>query len=280
MEYRQYAPPPPLRRFVECLWTLRARDAAGPPQRVLPDGSVELILHLGGEFRRHEPDGVVHRQPRALVVGDVARWMMLESPADVHLIAVRFRPGMTRGVLGVPAGALAGGCHDLAAIGVRELGGILERVGNANPADRLDLLLGALQAAHLRAAEPAACFAHAFEVIRQRAGRVAIDEVAVAVGCSPRHLERQVRAESGLSPKQFARLCRFQAVVGRLQGDSPPAWARLAVECGYHDQPHLVRDFRSFAGTTPAAYWRELHPLTDLFATPVGNVQDGASHPA
>jgi len=32
----------------------------------------------------------------------------------------------------------------------------------------------------------------------------------------------------------------------------PPA--RVAVECGFHDQPHLTRHFRRQVGTTPAAY--------------------------
>jgi AraC-like DNA-binding protein len=33
-------------------------------------------------------------------------------------------------------------------------------------------------------------------------------------------------------------------------------WARLALECGYFDQAHLIHDFASFASVTPAEYRR------------------------
>lgn len=75
-------------------------------------------------------------------------------------------------------------------------------------------------------------------------------------------------------------MSRFQGVVARLNRRVPPNWSRLAVQAGYHDQPHLVRDFREFGGTTPAAYWRETHPLSDLFHASVDFLQDAGEGPS
>jgi AraC-like DNA-binding protein len=36
-------------------------------------------------------------------------------------------------------------------------------------------------------------------------------------------------------------------------------WGQLALEQGYFDQSHLIRDFVEFSGLSPADYLRRLH---------------------
>jgi len=33
-----------------------------------------------------------------------------------------------------------------------------------------------------------------------------------------------------------------------------PDWTAIALDCGYYDQSHLIRDFREFAGMSPEQY--------------------------
>lgn len=64
-----------------------------------------------------------------------------------------------------------------------------------------------------------------------------------------------------MTPKLFARVRRFQRAIS-LAGQAPTVnWARLAADCGYFDQSHLIRDFVAFSGLTPADYlrWRTPH---------------------
>lgn len=107
---------------------------------------------------------------------------------------------------------------------------------------------------------------HAWRRLARTAGRVGVAELADELGWSRRHLAVRFRQEIGLPPKTAARLLRFQRAYATLSRDVLPAptggatpvgecggWAELAVRCGYFDQSHLIRDFRQFAGTTPAA---------------------------
>jgi AraC-like DNA-binding protein len=278
VEYAEYAPPASLGRHVQCLWRIRAPAGDATPQRILPDGSVELVLNLGDAFRRHEPDGQIGVQPRALVVGITDRPLIIEAAGRVDLIGVRFRPGVAGGVLGIPQAALAGACHDLRDLGVRPLHGLLEVVGNADSdRDRLGCMEAGLLEASRQARPPATTVHQAAGWIVGHAGRAPIGGLAHLTGQSQRHLERQFRREVGLTPKGLARIRRFQSLVARLAGAAPPRWATLAIECGYTDQAHLTREFRAFAGTTPAAYWRETHPFSDLFHGSVEFLQEGAA---
>jgi transcriptional regulator GlxA family with amidase domain len=80
-----------------------------------------------------------------------------------------------------------------------------------------------------------------------------ITAVARAVALSPRQLERVFHREVGLPPKLYARLLRFRRMLGVLNR-ADPRWADLAAHAGYSDQPHLVREFREFAGLSPGAW--------------------------
>ena len=52
---------------------------------------------------------------------------------------------------------------------------------------------------------------------------------------------------------------RFESVCRSLRG-RPADWARLAQQAGYTDHPHLNRDFRDLAGTTPGEFLARLIP--------------------
>ncbi|MBU8856070.1 MULTISPECIES: helix-turn-helix domain-containing protein [unclassified Micromonospora] len=91
---------------------------------------------------------------------------------------------------------------------------------------------------------------------------VGVATLAQELGWSRRHLSVRFRREFGLPPKTVARLLRFErayASLGRTlltaqaAGPDGTGWAERAARWGYYDQSHLIRDFREFAGATPAA---------------------------
>jgi AraC-like DNA-binding protein len=66
-------------------------------------------------------------------------------------------------------------------------------------------------------------------------------------------LERQFRAAVGTSPKSFSRLARLQYVCALW--DTGKSLTEIAFEAGYSDQPHMVRDFQLFTGTSPEQFF-------------------------
>ena len=86
---------------------------------------------------------------------------------------------------------------------------------------------------------------------------VLIDEL----GSSRKRLVARIRDAIEVTPKTAARLLRFEALRARLRvGHESRSWARLATECSFFDQAHLIRDVHRFAGIRPTEPLASLTP--------------------
>ena len=274
MRYREIKPSFPLRRFVECFWTLEGGSAqsgsaddggsaAAPPERILPDGCVELILNFGDRFFQHV-EGKPELQPRNFVVGQMTGPILISPSGRVELLGIRFQPGGTRPFLDSPAHEFTDAVVDL---------------GSFSSTFERDLLHVCADSRTLaaRVAEADAYLCerlgktdadlHLIELalrIIHRRGLVSVDQLASHAGVSSRQLERRFLREVGIGPKLLARIVRFQQV-SRAVEQCDSAWAEVAVECGYYDQAHLIRDFNQFAQQTPAVLFASQSALTESF---------------
>jgi AraC-like DNA-binding protein len=104
----------------------------------------------------------------------------------------------------------------------------------------------------------------AWHQIRQTRGRIRVDELASELDWSRKRLWSHFRAQVGLTPKQAAKLVRFDHAVHRLARGRPPA--AVAADCGYSDQSHLHRDVLAFTGLTPAVVAAEPFLAVDHLA--------------
>jgi len=253
MEYAEFAPVAGLRPYLRCIWTLRA-PAGGGIERVLPDGCPELILNRADPFVGLGPRGERNVQPLAMAVGQIARYLEIEPSGVVDLIGIRFEPAGMHALLDLPMHELVGSRVDL-----RHLDRPL-RDAFVDAAAQGLLPLQTMLLERLAGRRSAAALA-ASRLIAG-GGQASLDHL----GLPARTLERHFRREVGLSPKRMSRIVRFHAVVGVLDRGARPDWTAVALDAGYYDQAHLIRDFRQFSGITPGAYLREQYALADLLA--------------
>lgn len=241
--YAEFPCHPALRPYVACLWA--ARTAAAAPHRVVPDNCVDILWQ--------------DTRPDAFAVGMMSTPIWVPAAGPVRIVAVRFRPGAAGLFLGAPLHALTDGRADLADLwgssaALRLHDALWEPA--LDTAGRLRLIEEALLAR-------LSCASTAVPSLGQRAvaaieaahGTLRLEALAGSLNVSRQHLALQFRQQVGLTPKLFARICRFGRASTALRGDGNVDLAALALECGYFDQSHLIRDFHDFAGTTPAA-WR------------------------
>jgi transcriptional regulator GlxA family with amidase domain len=80
---------------------------------------------------------------------------------------------------------------------------------------------------------------------------------------SRRRLARLFELEVGTTPKRHARLVRFRHLLREVHRAQTVDWPSLALDCGYFDQAHLIRDFRAFSGFSPTEYLAHARDLSN-----------------
>jgi AraC-like DNA-binding protein len=248
--YFRRSPHQSLAAHVDYYWY--ASDAPRPERvHVVPSGTLEIVFNLrDNEFRISDPSDpakfVCHSG--AVVSGAQARYFAIEVPAHASTIGVHFRPGGAFALLGVPPGALTDEHANLDAVwGVRATE-IHERLCSArNLEARFRILDRALTERLATQPRDEVMFALA-RLLRTNAR---VDRVASEVDLSHRRFIEVFSAEVGVGPKIFSRVGRFQRALALAQREPSPQWSELALQCGYSDQPHLIREFVSLAGLAP-----------------------------
>lgn len=263
MNYCEIRPRHPLSRFVECFWTLESDAPATNPERILPDGCVELILNFGAEFLQH-CEGKRNLQPRHFLVGQMTGPILISPTGAVQLIGIRFHPGGTLPFLRLPL-------HEITDQ-VVELGGLSSRLerdllraasASCSLLDKVTAIEDFLTVELLSRKYDSRLMMLAARIV-ESGGLVLVDQLANDAGISSRQLERRFLREIGLGPKLLARIIRFQQVFRAVE-QRDAAWATVAIECGYYDQAHLIRDFHQFAHETPAVLFGHQSALTESF---------------
>lgn len=256
VEYREHAPSPDLADRVECIWTVRS---AAPPggarlNRVLPDGCTDVIFNLGDPPL---PEGTPHHALRSYVVGAMRRPAEVRMAGAAEVVGVRFRPGGSAAFLPFALGEITDSVVALSDAWGSLAGELESRLSGAGGAERVRMLLAALRERRGRGRPLHTAVARASELIARSHGCVPVERLTAETGTSRRHLERLFLDQVGLSPKTAARVARFRRLCGLLPERPGAGWSRLALECGYYDQAHMIREFRALAALTPEAYRRE-----------------------
>jgi AraC-like DNA-binding protein len=241
--YWRYLPSPDLIPYIEHFWTIEW-DLAEPTLReTLPYPSAHIIL---------EP-GVA--QLAGVHTKKFSRWLEGRS----RVLGTKFRPGGLRPFVDRPISAFTDRVLELPDV-FGPAGAGLDARALAH-ADHHAAI--AVVETFLREREPRPD--PALERVSAMVGRIAsdrhvkqVEQLAAEFGMTVRSLQRLFREYVGVSPKWMIRRYRLQEAAVRAAKAETMDWPRVALELGYADQAHFIRDFKQLVGKTPADYFRRI----------------------
>jgi AraC-like DNA-binding protein len=237
-------PSPPLERLVDRHWIVRwdLRGKPGFRQEVLPHPSLNLVV---------EPDG-------AQVWGVPTRRDVRTLSGRGWAAGIKFRPGAFTAMTGTPAAALTDGSAPIpeclgGAVGPSLIAAV-DRDGIGASAAALEERL----APYADLEDPALdLVAAVIEGMRDLPPDVKVEAIARANHVAPRTLQRLFHRYVGVGPKWVLKRLRIHQAVEQLGLAPTTPWTRLALDLGYYDHAHFIRDFRLVVGRSPAEYRAE-----------------------
>lgn len=258
--YACKTPRPPLDACIERLWLLQDAPAQCK-ERIAASSTLGLLINLHEDaLRIYDPANPEQgkRFSGAVVSGTHSTPVVIDPRELVSVMGVRFRPGGAFPFLGAPASELAEAQVDLETLWGPSARELRERLCAAQtPAERFDLLENTLLAHLFRPMERHAAVRFALHAFGRPDSKVAVREVAREGGLSQRRFIQLFAREVGMSPKLFCRVRRFRHALETVRHAATPDWGRVAVDCGYYDQSHLIHDFQSFAHLSPRDFVRQ-----------------------
>lgn len=238
--YIEHLPHPLLSRYIETYWSSTDFAENEVKRRILPDGCVDIIFSF-------------HRQSLPHIVGTMTTFLEIAYLGEVRFIGIRFKPGGITAFTRMPVNEFTDSRVELfstESVFDKSFGEdipwersttdiisfvdnyLLSRLPKLSPLDeRID---------------------YAVSLIKQGKGNISIPIIAEKACLSKRQFERKFLADIGISPKAFSRIFKFRNTRQFLKSGINQSLFNTAVDCGYYDHAHLIKEFKRLSGSLPS----------------------------
>jgi AraC-like DNA-binding protein len=221
-----------------------------------------VIINFGPAWRLgdgHAP-GRMQRYG-SFVAGMYSTYAISENTGASHCLQFNLTPIGARRIFGIPMHALSERIVDFSDVMGRAGEQFETQIAEAADWEtRFDLLDRFLLQRVGQSQPVSGAVRHAWDRLRDTRGAMPVAALAEELGWSRKHLACKFSEDVGLAPKTIARLFRFRRVVDRSADELASRWTDVALDAGYFDQAHLIRDFRQFAGMTPVEFQQSRLP--------------------
>ncbi|MDQ4138998.1 MAG: AraC family transcriptional regulator, partial [Bacteroidota bacterium] len=80
---------------------------------------------------------------------------------------------------------------------------------------------------------------------------ISVDWLAKESCLCTKQFKRKFQERTGVNPKLYVRIIRFNKAFNIKNRYPEWDWLRIAIDCGYYDYQHLVKDYKDFTGLAP-----------------------------
>jgi len=249
-----HTPAFPLHKYIESIIYYSGDNKHYSYKRVLPDGTVQLVIALDEKERALISDGK-SRHTISLENNWIAGIQKQFRTYYLHpyetTLTIRFTPGGFYALTNIPASEIENKIIDAGRILGRSIESLRERIAGCG---NIGTMIKAVEQYFLnRITEQK----NDHRIVRYvlHNSHVPLHLFAQKTGYSQKHLIHLFKKFVGTSPKYLQRIRRFnRSLLDILTTNGETDFSDIVFNNGYYDQPHFIKEFNHFTGMNPYSY--------------------------
>lgn len=270
MLYKEYKPSKILSPYIECYWTFQCPPGfIAQKELVVPGGRAELMFSMGSTVYFQSSAGKQFALTANMyVMGQRNTFFSTYFLANNYTLGVRFRPGCFYTFSNSPALYLLNE--------ITEAANVLKPVNTENWYNQVmeesnvekkititeDYLLQILYGDKIKNAG----FMALVPAIRKDCQTISIQHFCSEHNLYYKKLERQFLQHAGYTPKEFVKISRFYTALKQLYKNKH-SLTDIGHGCGYYDQSHFIKDFKSFTSLSPSDFKKVQYQMPRLISS-------------
>ena len=259
MLLKDFIPAPDVQEFVQLYRIVHLSFAHGEsvPVKAYPPRPEHCLAFypFDTEMVEYKNSGRIVKNIPVVLYGQFSEVTNRSIGKNFLVVQIIFNPGALFRLTGIAATALTNEYIDAENIFSSQLQNINEQLFFAPtyPA-MITIVNNFVRSLIKKQQKPKLLLDDACTLLLQKKDSLSIDALAKQACLSTKQLDRKFNERTGVNPKLYAKIIRFDRAF-RFKNSHPHLdWLRIAVECNYYDYQHLVKDYKAFTGLSPTAF--------------------------
>ena len=259
IQSKTFLPPLVLRPFIlrYIIYINVCQNIINIPFRALPNGMVEMFLHLKGS-KVH----VINKYSRSSYSCFLAGIFALDYPVKFQIsttencfkgVSITFTSRGVNKLLGVHLNELTNCIIDLKSFWKEQSDPLMHQIIHSTNDQEIIRILNNFFLSKLnennRVDQKEIHWI--LRILEGKPGKATVEDMASYFDLSYKSLYRKFHAHLGLCPKTYMKILRFNRACRMLNNDPEVNWSELVYRCGYYDQAHFINEFKTLMKESP-----------------------------
>ncbi len=263
MIFEMPRPNPPFNKYVDCFIYFKGYNPEHSIERVVPDGNVYLIFELDDLSRSTYDNETLqpnHHFTKCWLSGLQKNYISISAHPDSEMFVIKFKPGGAIPFLHKALNEVSNSVVPAESVFGNSVLELREEIYNtSSPAEKYSLAEQFLIHRFDPDYVPDESVYKVIDSIQSDPEFLETNmmQLIEESGFSKKHFIDLFKKTVGVTPKYFQRILRFNCILPKVQHQEEISWPQISAECGFYDQAHFIKEFKTFTGYNPKSFLTE-----------------------